>query len=107
MGAARVRLEAEIARRIFREFAAGASPEAIVKSLNKESIAGPSGRAWSNTTLRGQADRGTGLLNNALYRGVLEWNRCSYARTRAPVDGSPAPTRRKMGDPGGPASANH
>ncbi|MCI4680511.1 recombinase family protein [Rhodoblastus acidophilus] len=72
--------EAETVRRIFREFAAGASPEAIAKRLNKESIPGPGGRPWSNTTLRGQADRGTGLLNNALYRGVLKWNRCSYVK---------------------------
>ena len=72
--------EAEMVRRIFREFASGASPEAIAKRLNKELIAGPGGRPWSNTTLRGQADRGTGLLNNSLYRGVLEWNRCSYVK---------------------------
>ena len=72
--------EAETVRRIFREFVAGASPEAIAKRLNEESIAGPGGRPWSNTTLRGQADRGTGILNNALYRGVLEWNRCSYVK---------------------------
>ena len=72
--------EADTVRRIFREFAAGASPDAIAKRLNKESISGPGGRPWSNTTLRGQADRGTGLLNNSLYRGVLEWNRCSYVK---------------------------
>ena len=72
--------EAETVRRIFREFTAGASPEAIAKRLNKQSIAGPGGHPWSNTTLRGQADRGTGLLNNALYCGVLEWNRCSYVK---------------------------
>ena len=72
--------EAKVVRRIFQEFVHGASPEAIVKRLNKEDVPGPGGRPWSNTTLRGQADRGTGLLNNALYRGVLEWNRCSYVK---------------------------
>ena len=72
--------EAKIVRRIFLEFVLGSSPEAIVKRLNKEGVPGPGGRPWSNTTLRGQADRGTGLLNNALYRGVLEWNRCSYVK---------------------------
>ena len=72
--------EAKIVRRIFGEFVHGASPEAIVKRLNKEGVSGPGGRPWSNTTLRGQADRGTGLLNNALYHGVLEWNRCSYVK---------------------------
>ena len=72
--------EAKVVRRIFGEFVHGTSPEAIVNRLNKEGIPGPGGRPWSNTTLRGQADRGTGLLNNALYRGVLEWNRCSYVK---------------------------
>ena len=35
---------------------------------------------WSNTTIRGQLDRGTGILNNALYHGVIEWNRCAYVK---------------------------
>ena len=72
--------EAEVVGRIFREFGAGKSPEAIAKHLNQESVAGPGGRTWSNTTIRGQAERGTGILNNGLYRGVLEWNRCSYVK---------------------------
>ena len=72
--------EANIVRRIFREFVHGASPRSIVKRLNKDGIPGPGGRPWSNITLRGHADRGTGLLNNALYRGALEWNRCSYVK---------------------------
>ena len=41
---------------------------------------GPGGRLWSNTTLRGQVDRSTGILNNSLYRGVIEWNRCAYMK---------------------------
>ncbi|MGH9692757.1 MAG: recombinase family protein, partial [Bryobacteraceae bacterium] len=56
------------------------SPEAIAKTLNREGIPGPGGRMWSNTTIRGQAARGTGLLNNEMYRGVLVWNRCSYVK---------------------------
>ena len=72
--------EANIVRRIFREFAAGDSPETIAKRLNKEGVSGPGGRPWSNTTLRGQPDRGTGLLNNAIYKGELQWNKCSYVK---------------------------
>jgi DNA invertase Pin-like site-specific DNA recombinase len=72
--------EAGNVRRIFKEFASGKSPEAIASDLNREGVAGPGGRPWSNTTLRGQVDRGTGLLNNALYRGVIEWNRCVYTK---------------------------
>ena len=35
---------------------------------------------WIDTTIRGQAERGTGMLNNAIYVGRLEWNRCSYVK---------------------------
>ncbi len=72
--------EALIVERIFSEYAAGKSPEAIARDLNKQGIEGPHGRIWSNTTLRGQSKRGTGLLNNELYHGELVWNRCSYVK---------------------------
>ncbi len=67
-------------RRIFAEFAAGRSPREITKRLNVEGVRGPGGRPWSDTTIRGQAERGTGILNNALYVGRLEWNRCGYVK---------------------------
>jgi site-specific DNA recombinase len=72
--------EALVVRRIFREFAAGKSPRAIAKALNAEGIPGPDGRQWRDTTIRGQVERGTGILNNSLYVGRLEWNRCSYIK---------------------------
>ena len=72
--------EAAIVRRIFCEFADGRSPRAIAKSLNAADIPGPGGRPWGDTTFRGQADRGTGILNNSVYAARLEWNRCAYAK---------------------------
>ena len=72
--------EALVIQRIFREFAAGKSPRAIAKALNTDGIPGPDGRQWRDTTIRGQVDRGTGILNNSLYVGRLEWNRCSYIK---------------------------
>ena len=72
--------EAIVVVRIFSEYARGRSPEVIARDLNNEEIPGPNGRPWSNTTLRGQGGRGTGLLNNALYNGELVWNRCSYIK---------------------------
>jgi hypothetical protein len=72
--------EATVVQRIFTLFAAGTSPRAIAKQLNAEGVPGPDGRDWRDTTIRGQLDRGTGLLNNALYAGRLEWNRCSYVK---------------------------
>ena len=67
--------EAAIVRRIFREYAAGASPRAIVRRLNDDGIPGPRGKRWGDNTLRGHAKRGTGILNNELYVGRLVWNR--------------------------------
>src|SRR5437879_9488071 len=42
--------EAEIVRRVFREFAAGISPRAIARRLNDEGIAGPDGTLWTDCT---------------------------------------------------------
>jgi len=38
-------------------------------------VAGPQGKVWTDTTIRGHATRGTGILNNELYVGRLVWNR--------------------------------
>jgi site-specific DNA recombinase len=75
--------EAAVVRRIFSMFADGASPIAIAKSLNAEHIPGPAGRAWRDTTIRGHALRGTGILRNELYSGRLVWNRMTYIRNPA------------------------
>ena len=72
--------QAEIVRRIFREFAAGRSPLSIASRLNDEGISSPTGGKWNNTTLRGNALRGTGILNNELYIGRLVWNRLHYLK---------------------------
>jgi DNA invertase Pin-like site-specific DNA recombinase len=72
--------EAAVVQRIFALFAACTSPRAMVKQLNAEGVPGPDGRDWRDTTIRGQLDRGTGILNNALYAGRLEWNRCAYVK---------------------------
>ena len=72
--------EAAVVRRIFRDYAAGVSPRALARRLNGEGIPGPEGRLWIDTTIRGQLDRGTGLLNNTQYIGQLSWNRCSYVK---------------------------
>src|SRR3954453_5635014 len=63
--------EAMVVRRIFTEFANGASPRAIAKRLNGQRVAGSDGRPWQDTTIRGHAGRGTGILRNELYAGRL------------------------------------
>ena len=75
--------EAEIVRRIFREFAQGSSPRAIARRLNEDSIPGPKGKLWTDSVLRGHAKRGTGLLNNELHIGRLVWNRQRFMKNPA------------------------
>jgi site-specific DNA recombinase len=72
--------EAAVIDRIFRMFADGYSPVAITKSLNADSTPGPEGRAWRDTTVRGHAARGTGILRNELYVGRLIWNRMHFVK---------------------------
>ena len=75
-----VEAQAEVVRRIFTMYADGASPRTIAATLNAEGEPDPGGRPWVDTTIRGQIDCGTGLLNNVAYVGRLEWNRCTYKR---------------------------
>jgi len=72
--------EAEVVRRIFREFASGRSPRRIAIGLNADRVPGPFGRSWGDTTIRGHASRGTGILNNELYVGRIVWNRQRYVK---------------------------
>ena len=72
--------EAATVRRIFREFAAGKSPRAIATDLNRAGIPGPFGHTWGDTTIRGHACRGNGIVNNELYAGVLVWNRQRFIK---------------------------
>jgi site-specific DNA recombinase len=72
--------QAKVIRRVFRDFAAGIAPRAIAKMQNDESIAGPEGKLWNDTTIRGHVKRDTGLINNELYIGRLIWNRQRYGK---------------------------
>ena len=72
--------QAEVVRRIFRDYASGKSPRAIARALNAEGIPGPGGRSWVDTTIRGHAERGTGILNNPIYIGRLVWNRTGFEK---------------------------
>ena len=72
--------QADIVRRIFNEYAAGTSPRVIAKTLNAERIEGPTGKTWGPSTIHGNKDRGTGILNNELYVGRLLWNRLRYVK---------------------------
>jgi len=72
--------EAATVRRIFEEYAAGSSARAIAHQLNADGVAGPGGRPWGDTTIRGHHARRTGLLHNDLYVGRLIWNKQHYVK---------------------------
>jgi site-specific DNA recombinase len=67
--------EAEIVRRIYRDYALNVSPRAIAIALNAEGVKGPRGNGWRASTISGQAHAGNGILNNELYIGKRIWNR--------------------------------
>jgi site-specific DNA recombinase len=73
-------VQAEIVRRIFSDYAAGVAPRAIAFALNHEGVPGPRGAAWAQSTINGNRQRGTGILNNELYVGRLVWNRLEYVK---------------------------
>ncbi len=75
--------QAEVVREIFRRFAGGEGPRAIARALNERGVPGPSGRPWGDTTIRGHAKKGTGLLNNTTYIGRPCWGRQRFIKDPA------------------------
>ncbi|HEY0233920.1 MAG TPA: recombinase family protein [Afipia sp.] len=67
--------QAEIVRRIFREYVAGKGPQRIAADLNRDGIPSPTGKRWNDTTIRGNRIISSGILNCELYIGVIRWNR--------------------------------
>ena len=78
-----IEAEAAIVRRIFEDYASGKSPKKIALGLNQDGIAGPRGKDWGQSTINGNAARGTGILNNEFYIGRLVWNRLRYMKDPA------------------------
>lgn len=74
--------EAEVVIEIFRRYAAGQSPRAIVSDLNRRGIPGPRGGSWNASTINGNAERGNGVIHNELYCGVLVFGRQTWVKDR-------------------------
>ena len=87
--------EAAVVRKIFEAYAGGCSPRRIAYELNAEGIVAPGGRAWGASTINGNRQRGTGILNNELYIGRLVWNRQRFIKD--PETGRRVP---RLNDPG-------
>jgi len=67
-------------------YASGLSAKAITYRLNSEGVAPPrpkrgrKAQGWTWTTVSGSRRKGTGILNNELYRGTCLWNRSAKLR---------------------------
>ena len=77
--------QATIVARIFTEYSRGRSPLRIAADLNADGVPSPRGRGdgsghWKQNTINGNRKRGTGILNNELYRGQRVWNRLRYPK---------------------------
>ena len=72
--------EAIIIRRIFEEYAAGRTPRDIARNLNRDHVPPPRGKAWNASTINGNTQRGTGIIQNELYAGRLVWNKVRMIR---------------------------
>ncbi len=72
--------EAEIVRRIFRDYTAGKSARRIAADLNREGIPGPTAKHWAEATIRGNRATSSGILNCELYIGILRWNRLQFRK---------------------------
>ena len=67
--------EAEIVHEIFRRYRDGNSPKSIAAELNRRKVPAPRGDRWMDSTITGFTQRGTGILNNELFIGVVVWNK--------------------------------
>ena len=60
--------------------APGVSPRAIAKQLDREGAPSRSGKGWGASTIHGNWQRGTGILNKELYIGRQVWNRLRFIK---------------------------
>jgi site-specific DNA recombinase len=72
--------QAKWVRWVFQRYADGHSPRAIAAELNKRKVPSPRGSAWLQSCVYGNRTKGTGLLNQELYRGRFVWNRSQWVR---------------------------
>ena len=72
--------EAEVVRTIFSMYADGRSPQRIAADLNRRGIRSPRGGTWASSAIYGDAQDGSGVLNNELYIGTQVWNRREWRK---------------------------
>jgi site-specific DNA recombinase len=73
-------VQADVIRRIFREYASGHSARTIAAGLNRDGIPSPFGQHWAASTINGNLKRHSGLLYNEAFVGFLVFNRVAMIK---------------------------
>jgi site-specific DNA recombinase len=74
------KVQAEIVRRIYSEYLAGASPRQIAAGLNRDRVTSPRGGQWAMSVIYGDVRRGIGILANPIYAGRQIWNKSHWTK---------------------------
>ncbi len=72
--------QAEIIRRIMREYIEGKSPKTIAKGLNANGIRSARGGNWQASAINGNRKRASGILENPIYMGKRVFGRQIYKK---------------------------
>lgn len=72
--------QAEVVRKIFERYVAGASARQIAAELNAAGQQGPRGGGWTAASINGSRRTGDGILHQKLYIGVRVFNRREYRK---------------------------
>ncbi|WP_374453579.1 recombinase family protein [Phenylobacterium sp.] len=72
--------QAQVVRRIYRDYAGGTSPRSIAHALNNEGVPGPRGGTWSPSAIAGDRRARDGILCQELYIGVRVFNRRKFRK---------------------------
>ena len=67
-------------RWIFETYASGWSCQRLAAELNRQRVPSPRGRSWAVSAIYGSPQKGSGILNNELYRGRYVWNRSQWLK---------------------------
>jgi site-specific DNA recombinase len=88
--------EADVVRRIYRDYADGLTALDIAAALNREGVPGPRGGPWNKSTIVGSRSRANGILHTELYAGVKVYNRVQMRKD--PRTGKRLPRIRPAGE---------
>lgn len=67
-------------RWIFEHYADGWSCQRIAAELNRVGVRSPRNGTWAVSAIYGCPQKGSGILNNVLYRGQYIWNRSQWLK---------------------------